>query len=811
MAPLPEKPNTRLTTQSTSSITKRKSESTHKSPTNPSTTNAKKSLAKTNIQKSQTQLTLQTIQEQSKVTPVYGKTNTESIAVTREIKQEKLDVVTKTPDPSNKVVEITTPDENELYSQEPYEETIDFTQDESKDLNNKQITQKKKIQSPSKSNRDNHQGRGGRGGRTLVAQGRGGRRSEPLLPPNPPKPTQPVGTAKTPIDLNKEFEQESKTENDPTQPTRDKQPQVPVQAPSSTSQRSCNGPQQEEKSENESTAPASTITTTSNSTSDNTTPNSKPSSLKTSKYKVQNNSKTKVQANLSGSPVNSVRYTMNFPVTADQRGTQGLREALMNIFAEMRELCNDIMILAWKHDNNNNQPLKSPDNIPKTITLLQKYFDGARTVMSGGRVYTKVNIGYPVTADRTTFYNDFQQWCNDNNIKFYRATVQHDNVRRVCWLAYLPNYTNCELLSKIMSKAFRASTGKSVDIGLSWRLLNGQGKEVPKEDKVYAVHVECPYESMAMVKRFLRSCSHQKKFPGGTKFRVINEFWPYMTEPNKKKYRYMKDRHKYFLDQLGLCSTSQILEIDERIPGTKTTIRDIVLNIRDKSDGHRIFNSIDIRWNSTSIYNITYRPDKRALAYSFCNSLPTYVQFTYPDKDLSKLFTLDALDKASEEEYHPDTQTFTTQEDIAMQMEVRNDEDDDSMEWPDFSQIRPLEDEETSNDTSNIEIKNPRLFDLSGESESVSTMGASVTSVTFLEEDNDDEKSVQTQSTEKSTKTTTSTSTKLATLENANKQTSAEVASLRTELSSFMKLLRNQMPSTPVAPDPVEDQATGKL
>ena len=112
-----------------------------------------------------------------------------------------------------------------------------------------------------------------------------------------------------------------------------------------------------------------------------------------------------------------------------------------------------------------------------------------------------------------------------------------------------------------------------------------------------------------------------------------------------------------------MCSTSQILEIDRKIPGTKATIRNILLNIRDRSDNHRIFNSIDLRWNSTFIYNITYRPDKRTLAYMFCNSLPTYVQFLHHGKDLYRIFTLDALDKASEEEYHPSRQSFTTQED----------------------------------------------------------------------------------------------------------------------------------------------------
>ena len=51
--------------------------------------------------------------------------------------------------------------------------------------------------------------------------------------------------------------------------------------------------------------------------------------------------------------------------------------------------------------------------------------------------------------------------------------------------------TNCELLSRKMVDAFKPSTRKLVEIGLSWQLLNNQ-KDVAKDNKVYDVHVECP-------------------------------------------------------------------------------------------------------------------------------------------------------------------------------------------------------------------------------------------------------------------------------------------------------------------------------
>lgn len=96
----------------------------------------------------------------------------------------------------------------------------------------------------------------------------------------------------------------------------------------------------------------------------------KPSSLKESKYKSFPSNQTKVQANLAGSPLNSTRYSMNFSVTKEQKGTSGLREALMTIFTTMKELCADVVICPWKDNEKPN--LKTPDSIPSTITLLQK-------------------------------------------------------------------------------------------------------------------------------------------------------------------------------------------------------------------------------------------------------------------------------------------------------------------------------------------------------------------------------------------------------------------------------------------------------
>ena len=42
---------------------------------------------------------------------------------------------------------------------------------------------------------------------------------------------------------------------------------------------------------------------------------------------------------------------MNFPVTQEQKGTKGMREALIAIFSAMKELCPEVTLLPWKESD----------------------------------------------------------------------------------------------------------------------------------------------------------------------------------------------------------------------------------------------------------------------------------------------------------------------------------------------------------------------------------------------------------------------------------------------------------------------------
>ena len=146
-----------------------------------------------------------------------------------------------------------------------------------------------------------------------------------------------------------------------------------------------------------------------------------------------------------------------------------------------------------------------------------------------------------------------------------------------------------------------------------------------------------------------------------------------------------------------------------------------------------------------------------------------------------------------------------------MQMELNNDRDDDSLDLGDFSQLKPLDDDD-SESTPIVEITNPKLFDLTGENESVSTIGNSVASasVTFQEEYGLDDSSVHSNRSTRTEVSTTSQRNRIENLESASKDTSSQVAALRTEMSTFMDLLKINLPLKPAAPVNPDKQAAGK-
>jgi len=453
------------------------------------------------------------------------------------------------------------------------------------------------------------------------------------------------------------------------------------------------------------------------------------SNLKPSKYAKNANFK---QSNLQGLVLNTCRYTLNFELPKQKKGVSGLRSYLSDIFHEMGVYCEGITILPWDSDSLDN-PVDDCDNIPDQIKELQKYFKDAKSYENGGYVFSKIRLGFPISnPDKSNFEHNIRGWLQNRSIRMYECAVQHMKVCTCAWLLYAPGTLDQKSWSRAVMESYRKThlkKGLEIKIGLVWRALNGQ-KNLERKEKVYAMHVETPVHLRKITKKYLRTLAAHKRWPQGVRFRVVDEYFLQMKDANKQKYRYCKDRHSSFLKNLGKADCTQIISLDKKIKigdSKFTTLRYILLGIKDNEDNRRIFATVDEKYNSDDKYVVTFRPDKSAKAMGFIDSLSTYVQHVFPNVSFEKILTIEAIDQARYERYDPQTQLFTTEEDIDLDVEIQADIDDDSFEYlNDSGKIcNPFE-----FDDSIKLIGNPKMWNLTGEEDTVSAMTASSVSFT---------------------------------------------------------------------------------
>ena len=461
------------------------------------------------------------------------------------------------------------------------------------------------------------------------------------------------------------------------------------------------------------------------------TENPKINSVKGNLKKAPKYSNNPVQAKLDMTTFQSFRYDMSFILPTELKGTDGLRSHFADIFQTFQGYCDGLKLMPWDDTSKQMETLENVDDLPSSITQLKKYLFNVRAPIPGSRSYFSLRLSFPIRSNRSTFDADVIAWSQANNIRFNECSVQHADVRSVGWLAYAPNSLNAKKWCKAVQELFQAYYKKKnvepLMLGLTWRPMNGQ-YNIESKKKVFAMHVNTPRHKGALTKKFLRVLAHNKKWPLGVRFRLVDEYHEYMSEPTKIKYRYMLDRHRTFVKEMKQISNDQVINADKRIGDSKMTVRDLVNNIRDSSDNKRIFASFDPKWNDPSIHIAVFRPDKSSKAGGFIKNLSAYVRHLYPNASLNRIFTIESISLAEETEFDPKTQTFLTQEQKDFDAEIQADLDDDSFDFlipdsdPDYIAV----------DMDNIKLLGgEKLYNLTGDDDTASTHPTSSSMISF--------------------------------------------------------------------------------
>jgi len=130
------------------------------------------------------------------------------------------------------------------------------------------------------------------------------------------------------------------------------------------------------------------------------------------------------------------------------------------------------------------------ENLPTTITHLQKYFEGIRSPAGMSRMYARFRLGIPVKQNRQTFEAGIIGWAKAKEIRISECSVQHPRVKTCYWVAYLANSVEKDKWSRaveLMYDKYKKNKDEpGIQLGLVWRALNGQTNIDRKKTLRYA-------------------------------------------------------------------------------------------------------------------------------------------------------------------------------------------------------------------------------------------------------------------------------------------------------------------------------------
>ena len=90
--------------------------------------------------------------------------------------------------------------------------------------------------------------------------------------------------------------------------------------------------------------------------------------------------------------------------------------------------------------------IKSPDELPSTITALGKYLFRGRPISKGGTVYCSICLAFD--GDRETMLVDVDYELRDNEIRLFVQSLQHHDTKMVGWLHFFNPECDVQLWSE---------------------------------------------------------------------------------------------------------------------------------------------------------------------------------------------------------------------------------------------------------------------------------------------------------------------------------------------------------------------------
>jgi hypothetical protein len=242
--------------------------------------------------------------------------------------------------------------------------------------------------------------------------------------------------------------------------------------------------------------------------------------------------------------------------------------------------------------------------------------------------------------------------------------------------------TDTVTLHHAIEATLKACTGKSIQVGLHWRMIQlDRAGRIPEDEAVHAIHIEVDHDHCNEAKLALQEIYSSKatERPLHLCMHAIPLLKDVLNDLIKKDIHWLIRRQASFNDEefgKRKINTWEIKELDFESATSGKTLRDFILAIlRQDNPSRKLFHSVDNLCTNRSTVVFTGMPAVESEACNMVSSLLTYLKQQHGDQVL-ELFTKNAHISAIDSYWDEKAQCVRNKDDAHV-AGLLNDIDDD--------------------------------------------------------------------------------------------------------------------------------------
>jgi hypothetical protein len=347
----------------------------------------------------------------------------------------------------------------------------------------------------------------------------------------------------------------------------------------------------------------------------------------------------------------STRMTLKLNCPISNNSEETIIKLFREFLGELNSADSTVAILPWKlihrSQGSINKPLEVPTNARDLRVYMNKFFL-SRTLDKQFLTYPGIHIGHDKSL--SDLREEMQPWLQEGGHGLFYKMLQVEDSTEIGWFLYSTKEMDAGALVDEIEDLM------GLQVGLRWKIIDvGAKGKLPESQRVRALNVEVNTRSRweaqrKLIEYFGKNAKNPKAYPNGIRLQFVKNKKDGINAAEKGKIERLQSRQKSFLDNILTTVTWDIIQLDYSPDRSQPTLRQMIMDLKTDND-IPLFHCVDLDWRGEG-YIFQFAPAVKVEAECTVNTLLPLLKHHYPNADLAKYFSHEAIDRCEGYKYN---------------------------------------------------------------------------------------------------------------------------------------------------------------